>query len=99
MSGNESGSSDREKSPSLMRSNNDQRRRSKEVSPKVGEPRNERPKKKKPKSRSKFSNDRRLMKKEVPHRKVEEATSILKQEKQKEQASEIFTFAITIKLI
>ena len=40
-----------------------------------------------------------LMKKEVPHRKVEEATSILKQEKQKEKASEIFTFATTIKLI
>ena len=55
--------------------------------------------KKKPKSRSNFSNDRRLMKKEVPHRKVEEATWILKQEKQKEQASEIFTFTITIKLI
>ena len=38
MSGNESGSSDRERSPSLMRSNNDQGRRSKEVSPKVEEP-------------------------------------------------------------
>ena len=46
MSGNESGSSDQGKSPSLMRSNNDQGQRSKEVSPKVGEPLKEHPKRK-----------------------------------------------------
>ena len=57
MSGNESGSSDRGKSPSVRRSNNDQGRRSKEVSPKVGEPLKEHPKRKRPKSRSKPSND------------------------------------------
>ena len=38
MSGNESASSDREKSPSFMSSSDDQGRRSKEVSPKAGEP-------------------------------------------------------------
>ena len=59
MPGNESSSSDREKSPCLMRSNNDQRRRSKEVSPKVGEPLRKYPKRKRPKSCSKSSNDRR----------------------------------------
>ena len=37
MLGNESGASDREKNHSLMRSNNDQGQRSKEVSLKVGE--------------------------------------------------------------
>ena len=40
MSGNESGSSDssnQEKSPSLLKSSNDQGRRSNEVSPKAGE--------------------------------------------------------------
>ena len=58
MLGSESGSSDWEKSPSLMRSNNDQGRRSKEVSPKVGEPLKEHPKWKRPKSSSKSSNDR-----------------------------------------
>ena len=58
MLGNENGSSDQKKSPSLMRSNNDQGRRSKEVSPKVGEPRKEHPKRKRLKSHSKSSNDR-----------------------------------------
>ena len=58
LSGSESGSSDREKSPSLMRSNNDQGRRSKEVSPKMGEYLKEHPKRKRPKSRSKSWNDR-----------------------------------------
>ena len=58
MPGNERGSSDREKSPSLMRSNNDQGRRSKEVSPKVGKPLKEHSKRTIPKSRSKSSNDR-----------------------------------------
>ena len=58
MSSNESSSSDRERSPSLMRSNNDQGRRSKEVSLKVGEPLKEHPIRKRPKSRSKSSNDR-----------------------------------------
>ena len=58
MLGNESSSSDREKSPSLMRSNNDQGRRNKEVSPKVGESLKEHLKRKRPKSRSKSSNDR-----------------------------------------
>ena len=79
MLGNESGSSDREKSPSLMRSNNDQGRRSKEVLPKVGEPLKEYPKRKTPRSRSKSSNDRstyeeRSSKKAI--KKVEEMTSI-----------------------
>ena len=60
MLGNESGSSDRKKSPSLIRSNNDQERRSKEVSPKVGEPLKEHGKRKRPKSRSKSSNDRSI---------------------------------------
>ena len=58
MSGNESGSSDQEESPSLMRSNNDQGRRSKMVSPKVGGPLKEHPKRKRPESRSKSSNNR-----------------------------------------
>ena len=58
MSDNESSSSDRKRSPSLMRSNNDQGRSSKEVLPKVGEPLKEHPKRKRPKSRSKSSNDR-----------------------------------------
>ena len=58
MLNNESSSSDREKGPSLMRSNNDQRRTSKEVSPKVGEPLKEHPKSKITKCRSKSSNDR-----------------------------------------
>ena len=40
MSGNESCFSDREESPSLMRSSHDQGRRSKEVSPKAGKPLN-----------------------------------------------------------
>ena len=57
MSDNESGPSNWEESPSIMRSNNDQGRRSKEVSPKVGKPK-EHPKRKRPKSRSKSSNDR-----------------------------------------
>ena len=55
MSGNESGSSDQEESPSLMRPNNDQGRRSKEVSPKVGGPLKEHPKSKRPNSCSKSS--------------------------------------------
>ena len=55
---NESGSSDREKSPSLIRSNNEQGRRPKEISPKVGEPLKEHPKRKIPKSYSKSSSDR-----------------------------------------
>ena len=58
MSGNESNSSDRERSPSLVRSNNNQGRRSKEVSPKVEEPLKEHPERKRPRSRSKSSNDR-----------------------------------------
>ena len=58
MSGNESGSSDQEESPSLMRSNNDQGRRSKMVSPKVGGPLKEHTKRKRPESRSKSSNNR-----------------------------------------
>ena len=49
MSGNESSSSHRERNPYLMRSNNDQGRWSKEVSPKVGEPLKEHPKRKRPK--------------------------------------------------
>ena len=81
-SGSESGSNDGEKSPSLMRSNMDQGRRSKEVSPKMGEYLKEHPKRKRPKSRSKSSNDRStdeeernfLIKKAI--RKVEETTSI-----------------------
>ena len=55
MSANESGSSDREKSPSLMRSNDDQGQRSKEVSPKAEEPLKEHPQRKRPKSRRKYS--------------------------------------------
>ena len=66
MLGNESGSNDREKSPSLMRSSNDQGRRSKEVSPKVGEPLEKHLKRKRPKSRSKFSNDRSTDKERSP---------------------------------
>ena len=66
MPGNEISSSDREKSPCLMRSNNDQRRRSKEVSPKVGEPLKKYPKRKRPKSCSKSSNDRRTDKQRSP---------------------------------
>ena len=58
MSGNESGSSDREKSPSLRRSNSDQGRRSKEVSPKVGEPLKEHLKRKRLKSPRKSSSGR-----------------------------------------
>ena len=58
MSGNESSSSNRERSPSLMRSNNCQGRRSKEVSPKVGEPLKEHPKRKRSKSRIKSLNNR-----------------------------------------
>ena len=58
MLANESGSSDREKSPSLVRSNNEQGRRRKEISPKVGEPLKEHPKRKIPKSCSKSSSDR-----------------------------------------
>ena len=58
MLSNESGCSDREKNPSLMRSNNDQGRRSKEVSTKVGETLKEHPQRKKPTSRSKSLNDR-----------------------------------------
>ena len=58
MSSNESGSSDREKRLSLMGSNNNQVRRSKEVSPKVGESLKEHPKRKRPKSRSKSSNNK-----------------------------------------
>ena len=81
MSGNKSGSSYREKSPFLMRSNDDLGRRSKEVSPKVGEPLKEHLKRKRPKSRSKSSNEREaLMKKksltEKAIKKVEETTSI-----------------------
>ena len=58
MLGNESGASDREKNPSLMRSNNDQGQRSKEVSLKVGEILKEHLYRRRPKSRSKSSNDR-----------------------------------------
>ena len=58
MSGNESNSSDRERRPSLVRSNNNQERRSKEVSPKVEEPLKEHPERKRPRSCSKSSNDR-----------------------------------------
>ena len=43
-----------------MRSNNDQGQRSKEISPKVGEPLKEHPKRKRPKGRSKSSNDRSI---------------------------------------
>ena len=57
---NESGFSDQENSPSLMRSNNDQGRRSKEVSPKVGKPLKEHSKRKRPKSRSTSLNDRSI---------------------------------------
>ena len=57
MSGNERGSSNWEESPSFIRSNNDQGWRSKEVSPKVGKPK-EHHKGKRPKSCSKSSNDR-----------------------------------------
>ena len=49
-----------------MRSNNDQGRRSKEVSPKVGESMKEHPKRKRPKSRSKYSHDRSTDKKRSP---------------------------------
>ena len=66
MSGNESSSSDRERSPSLLSSNNDQGRRSKEVSPKVGEPLKKHAKRKRPKSRSKSSNDRSTDEKRSP---------------------------------
>ena len=66
MSGNESGSNDREKSPSFMRSNKDQGRRSKEVSPKVGEPLKEHPKRKRPKSYCKSSNDRSTYVERIP---------------------------------
>ena len=58
MLGNNSSSSDWKRSPSLKRSNNDQGRRSKEVSPKVREPLKEHSKRKKPKSRNKSSNNR-----------------------------------------
>ena len=82
LSGSESGSNHGEKSPSLMRSNMDQGRRSKEVSPKTGEHLKEHPKRKRPKSRSKSSNDRNtdeegrnfLIKKAI--RKVEETFAI-----------------------
>ena len=60
MSGSESGSGDGEKSPSHMRSNNDQGQRSKEVSPKMGEYLKEHHKRKRPKSRSKSSNDKSI---------------------------------------
>ena len=48
MSGNKSSASDREKSLSLMMSSNDQERRSKKVSPKVGKPLKEHTKRKRP---------------------------------------------------
>ena len=81
MLGNESSSSHRERSPSLMRSNNDQGRWSKEVSPKVGEPLKEHPKRKRPKIRSKSLNDRSTDEERRPSpkkqsKKVEEMTSI-----------------------
>ena len=66
MLGNESSSSHRERSPSLMRSNNDQGRTSKEVSPKVGEPLKEHPKSKITKCRSKSSNNRRTDEERIP---------------------------------
>ena len=56
MSGNESGSSDQEKSLFLMKSNNDQGR-SREVLPEAGKPLKEHPKRKRPKGRSKSSSD------------------------------------------
>ena len=68
MSGNESSFSHRERSPSLMRSNNDQGRWSKEVSPKVGEPLKEHPKRKRPKFAVNLWTIEALMKKDVPHR-------------------------------
>ena len=67
MYGNETGSNDRGKSPSLMRSNNDQGRRSKEVSLKVGESLKENPKRKRPKSRSLNLQTIEVMEKEVLH--------------------------------
>ena len=66
MLNNESSSSDREKGPSLMRSNNDQGRTSEEVSPKVGEPLKEHPKSKITKCRSKSSNNRRTDEERIP---------------------------------
>ena len=66
MSGNESSSSDRERSPSLIRSNNDQGRRSKEVSPNLGEPLKEHPKRTRPKSRSKSSNNKSTDEERIP---------------------------------
>ena len=58
MSDNENCSSDREKSPSFMWSNDDLEQRSKKVSPKAREPLKEHPKRKRPKSRSKSPSDR-----------------------------------------
>ena len=58
MSDNENCSSDREKSPSFMWSNDDLEQRSKKVSPKAREPLKEHPKRKRAKSRSKSSSDR-----------------------------------------
>ena len=66
MSGNESGFSDREKSPFLIRTSNDQRRRSKEVSPKAGEPPKEHSKRKRPKSHRITSSDRSTDKERIP---------------------------------
>ena len=58
MSGNEIDSSDQEKSPSPVISSNDQGRRIKEVSLKMGEPLKKHLKRKRPESRSKSSSDR-----------------------------------------
>ena len=81
MSGNESGCSNQEKIPSLMRLNNDQGRRSKQVSSKVGEPLKEHPKRKRPKCRSKSLNDRSTDEERSPSpkrrsKKIKEVTSI-----------------------
>ena len=102
MSGNESSSSDGERSTSLIRSNNDQGQRSKELSPNLGKPLKEQPKRKRPKRRSKSSNNKSTDE-EIPHRKSDQKSQRndidLKARKTKEKASEIFMFAITIKLV
>ena len=79
MSGNESSSSDRERSTSLIRSNNDQGQRSKEVSPNLGKPLKEQPKRKRPKRRINLPIIKALMKKSLTEKaikKVKETTSI-----------------------
>ena len=69
MLSNESGCGDREKNPSLMRSNNDQGRRSKEVSTKVGETLKEHPQRKNLRVAVNLWTIEALMNKEIPHRK------------------------------